>query len=80
MSVETYEDSFPAQVGWHPWFNRNLGREDVQVDFTPAWQEERGEDHLPTGHRIEPKPSPGTTASACPTASTSRSPGRGSWS
>ena len=25
---------------------------------TPAWQEERGEDHLPTGRRIEPRPGP----------------------
>jgi aldose 1-epimerase len=58
MSVETYESSFPAQVGWHPWFNRNLGRDDVRIDFQPAWQEERGEDHLPTGHRIDPKPGP----------------------
>lgn len=35
MSVETYGDSFPAQIGWHPWFNRNLGDggEDVRVDF-----------------------------------------------
>ncbi|WP_329274714.1 aldose epimerase family protein [Streptomyces sp. NBC_01451] len=62
MSVETYADSFPAQIGWHPWFNRNLGGADapaeVQVAFTPAWQEERGEDHLPTGKRIDPKPGP----------------------
>jgi aldose 1-epimerase len=64
MSVETYEDSFPAQVGWHPWFNRNLGGEDgadgddVRVGFTAAWQEERGDDHLPTGNRIEPRPGP----------------------
>ncbi|MFJ3663272.1 aldose 1-epimerase [Streptomyces sp. NPDC090119] len=58
MSVETYEDSFPAQIGWHPWFNRNLGGEDVRIDFHPAWQEERGEDHLPTGNRIDPKPGP----------------------
>ncbi|MER5938338.1 aldose 1-epimerase [Streptomyces sp. NPDC001928] len=61
MSVETYEDSFPAQIGWHPWFNRNLGGEgaqDARLDFTPAWQEERGDDHLPTGNRIEPKPGP----------------------
>ncbi|MEV0226438.1 aldose 1-epimerase [Streptomyces sp. NPDC050704] len=66
MSVETYDDSFPAQIGWHPWFNRNLGGEgtgtgggeNVRVDFTPAWQEERGDDHLPTGHRIDPKPGP----------------------
>ncbi|MBC9730809.1 aldose 1-epimerase [Streptomyces sp. TRM68367] len=61
MSVETYESSFPAQIGWHPWFNRNLGGEDAQdvrIDFTPAWQEERGDDHLPTGNRVAPGPGP----------------------
>ncbi|MEV0172737.1 aldose 1-epimerase [Streptomyces sp. NPDC050803] len=58
MAVETYEDSFPAQIGWHPWFNRNLGKEDVGLGFTPGWQEERGDDHLPTGNRIDPKPGP----------------------
>ncbi|MFJ9715835.1 aldose 1-epimerase [Streptomyces sp. NPDC101213] len=25
MAVETHGSSFPAQIGWHPWFNRNLG-------------------------------------------------------
>ncbi|WP_406373435.1 aldose 1-epimerase [Streptomyces sp. NBC_00647] len=60
MSVETYADSFPAQIGWHPWFNRNLGDggEDVRVDFRPGWQEERGDDHLPTGRRVDPQPGP----------------------
>ncbi|MFC7840534.1 aldose 1-epimerase [Streptomyces sp. NPDC001046] len=58
ISVETYESSFPAQIGWHPWFHRNLGGEDVRLDFSPAWQEERGDDHLPTGHRVDPKPGP----------------------
>ncbi|MGP3687042.1 aldose epimerase family protein [Streptomyces sp. IBSNAI002] len=60
MGVETYGDSFPAQAGWHPWFRRNLGTggEDVRLDFAPDWQEERGDDHLPTGHRIDPKPGP----------------------
>ncbi|NUP24814.1 MAG: aldose 1-epimerase [Streptomyces sp.] len=61
MSVETYETSFPAQIGWHPWFNRSLGgdgAEDVRLDFSPAWQEERGDDHLPTGNRIAPEPGP----------------------
>jgi aldose 1-epimerase len=60
MSVETYESSFPAQIGWHPWFNRTLGDggEDVRLDFAPAWQEERGADHLPTGNRIDPRPGP----------------------
>ncbi|MDX2562621.1 aldose 1-epimerase [Streptomyces sp. TX20-6-3] len=60
FGVETYDDSFPAQAGWHPWFLRNLGRggQDVRLDFTPAWQEERGDDHLPTGRRIDPTPGP----------------------
>jgi aldose 1-epimerase len=60
LAVETTGDSFPAQCGWHPWFLRNLGLggQDVEVDFAPAWQEERGEDHLPTGRRIVPEPGP----------------------
>ncbi|MFF4915864.1 aldose epimerase family protein [Streptomyces tendae] len=61
MSVETYESSFPAQIGWHPWFNRTLDGENgtgVEIAFDPAWQEERGDDHLPTGNRVEPKPGP----------------------
>ncbi|WP_037959999.1 aldose epimerase [Streptomyces violens] len=60
MGVETYGDSFPAQAGWHPWFLRDLGDggEGVRIDFDPEWQEERGEDHLPTGRRIDPRPGP----------------------
>ncbi|MFK8911361.1 aldose 1-epimerase [Streptomyces sp. YS-3] len=58
MGVETYGDSFPAQVGWHPWFRRSLGGEDVRLEFSPGWQEERGDDHLPTGRRIDPLPGP----------------------
>ncbi|MDK1473089.1 aldose 1-epimerase [Streptomyces sp. 549] len=58
--VETSAESFPAQVGWHPWFLRNLGRggSDVALDFTAEWQEERGEDHIPTGRRLSPQPGP----------------------
>ncbi|MCB5163496.1 aldose 1-epimerase [Streptomyces bambusae] len=59
MGIETYGDSFPAQAGWHPWFRRSLdGGEDVRLAFEPAWQEERGLDHLPTGRRIDPLPGP----------------------
>ncbi|OKI00271.1 aldose epimerase [Streptomyces sp. CB02923] len=58
MGVEASADSFPAQAGWHPWFLRSLGGEDVRIGFTAAWQEERGEDHLPTGRRIDPEPGP----------------------
>ncbi|WP_420713355.1 aldose 1-epimerase [Streptomyces sp. NRRL WC-3549] len=58
LGVETYGNSFPAQAGWHPWFLRNTGGQDVRIDFSAAWQEERGDDHLPTGHRIDPLPGP----------------------
>jgi len=60
LGVETYGDSFPAQAGWHPWFLRNLGQggQDAEPSFTPGWQEERGENHLPTGRRTDPKPRP----------------------
>ncbi|GAB2876758.1 aldose epimerase family protein [Streptomyces mayteni] len=60
LAVETLGDSFPAQAGWHPWFLRTLspGGKDVTLDFTAEWQEERGDDHLPTGHRVPPGPGP----------------------
>ncbi|MEU5578625.1 aldose 1-epimerase [Streptomyces huasconensis] len=60
LGIETYGDSFPAQAGWHPWFHRTLdgGGDPVRIDFTPAWQEERGDDHLPTGRRVDPRPGP----------------------
>ncbi|MEC4016429.1 aldose 1-epimerase [Streptomyces sp. H27-D2] len=68
MGVEATADSFPAQAGWHPWFLRNLGTggADVEVDFVPGWQEERGADHLPTGRRIDPLPSPWDDAFGMP--------------
>ncbi|MFD5036031.1 aldose 1-epimerase [Streptomyces sp. NPDC058377] len=58
LGIETYADSFPAQAGWHPWFLRNLGGQDARIAFDAAWQEERGDDHLPTGRRIDPRPGP----------------------
>lgn len=60
LGVETSGDSFPAQAGWHPWWLRNLGQggQDVELSFSAAWQEERGEDHLPNGNRIDPRPGP----------------------
>ncbi|MEN3582671.1 aldose 1-epimerase [Streptomyces sp. ZYX-F-203] len=58
MSLEAHGSSFPAQVGWHPWFNRSLDGAEAALAFEPAWQEERGPDHLPTGRRTEPAPGP----------------------
>ncbi|WP_415947368.1 aldose 1-epimerase [Streptomyces sp. KLOTTS4A1] len=60
MGIETYGESFPAQIGWHPWFRRALreGGAEASLAFEAAWQEERGENHLPTGKRISPQPGP----------------------
>ncbi len=60
MTVESAAESFPAQAGWHPWFERRLhaGGKPVEIGFAPAWQEERGEDYLPDGNRIAPLPGP----------------------
>ncbi|MET8826436.1 aldose 1-epimerase [Streptomyces sp. NPDC004610] len=59
MAIETYDNSFPAQIGWHPWFRRSLdGSAGAEIGFRAGWQEERGADHLPTGKRIEPRPGP----------------------
>ncbi|NMO01809.1 aldose 1-epimerase [Gordonia sp. TBRC 11910] len=60
MTVRATDQPFPAQVGWHPWFRRTLddAGEPLRIHFSPAWQEERGDDYLPTGRRIDPLPSP----------------------
>ncbi|MEU2107942.1 aldose 1-epimerase [Streptomyces sp. NPDC019507] len=60
LGVETYDDSFPAQAGWHPWFQRHAfpDGKGVRLDFIADWQEERGSNHLPTGRRIAPAPGP----------------------
>lgn len=60
MMVESTEDTFPAQLGWHPWFRRTLapasgrgGSDSLRVELEPTWLEERGDDHLPTGRRLD---------------------------
>ena len=60
MTVASDGDEFPAQAGWHPWFPRTLrpGGTPVQIAFDAAWQEMRGDDYLPTGRRIAPRPGP----------------------
>ncbi len=60
LRVESTGAAFPAQVGWHPWFRRELGvGGPLELSFAAAWQEERGADYLPTGRRIPPTAGPG---------------------
>lgn len=60
LRIATDHDPFPAQGGWHPWFLREVppATGPLAVDFRPAWQYERGADHLPTGRHIAPTPPP----------------------
>ncbi|MFV0548408.1 MAG: aldose 1-epimerase [Limnobaculum xujianqingii] len=71
LIVKTENESFPAAAGWHPWFAKwtgdteyvkqaQPGHEDdeLQVSFNADWQEEPGDNELPTGKRIEPQPGP----------------------
>ena len=60
LVVEALGEPFPAVVGWHPWFRRDLGRgEPVEWRLEATDQLVRGDDHLPTGERIPFDPSAG---------------------
>ena len=46
-------DPYPVELGWHPWFRRDLGRGGrAQVLLDAVRQVERGPDHLPTGRLV----------------------------
>ncbi|NUU68303.1 aldose 1-epimerase [Enterobacteriaceae bacterium BIT-l23] len=62
LEVGSASETFPASAGWHPWFAKyltdNAKGEELQVLFHADWQEESGNDELPTGNRIAPCPGP----------------------
>ncbi|ADO47513.1 aldose epimerase [[Enterobacter] lignolyticus] len=59
LEIHAIGDSFPASAGWHPWFNKKLGQgNELRVSFSPDWQEEAGNDELPSGNRVSPQPGP----------------------
>jgi aldose 1-epimerase len=60
ITVSSERDEFPATVGWHPWFPRELHGAQARVDLPATDQLVRGEDALPTGERIPYQPIPGT--------------------
>lgn len=62
LSVEAERD-MPVMVGWHPWFNRYLGRPDgppveVEVSIEAAWMYELDDRAIPTGRLVPPPPGP----------------------
>lgn len=58
LVIRSARERFPASAGWHPWFNKIVGGEALQIEFSPDWQEEPGDNELPTGRRIPPRPGP----------------------
>jgi aldose 1-epimerase len=48
----------PAAAGWHPWFRRRLGGEEVVLEFNAAWMELRDDEGIPSGSRVPPPPGP----------------------
>ncbi len=53
LTVESSGNSFPAEVGWHPWF-----RKPERLVFSPTSMYERDEFGLPTGALVDPADEP----------------------
>lgn len=49
----------PCSIGLHPWFRRRLVvGEDIRMRLDPVVMVERGDDALPTGRLVDPRPGP----------------------
>lgn len=62
LTVEA-ERNMPVMVGWHPWFNRFLGRPEgppveASLDVAPGSMYELDERAIPTGRLVPPPPGP----------------------
>ena len=54
LQVSTNDESLPAVVGWHPWFNRQLAHgAPAQWDLPDARMAIRGGDYLPNGQLVD---------------------------
>lgn len=54
ITVRALAGSFPAVVGWHPWFRRALGvGGDLEWMLDATSRLVRGDDHLPTGESVD---------------------------
>ncbi|MEL6982144.1 MAG: aldose epimerase [Actinomycetota bacterium] len=63
LSVEAGRSAMPAMVGWHPWFNRSLGRADgaaveAKLRFEAESMYELDDRAIPTGRLVPPPPRP----------------------
>ena len=58
LEVRSAENPFPASLGWHPWFVRELAGVRAELSFEAAEMYERDADGIPTGQRITPPAGP----------------------
>lgn len=66
LEITSADATFPAGVGWHPWFRRRLDRGGpVRLELPGDSMLERGPDHLPTGRLLGRRP-PGPYDDAFP--------------
>jgi aldose 1-epimerase len=53
LEIHSDRDAFPAVLGWHPWFRRQLSKgEPAELSFSAQAMYARDEQHIPTGERI----------------------------
>ncbi|MDH4143730.1 MAG: aldose epimerase [Acidimicrobiia bacterium] len=50
LALSSVEGAFPATIGWHPWFRRQLARGGAaELTFAARWRFERDDEGIPTG-------------------------------
>ena len=59
LEVHAHADAFPAVVGWHPWFRRQLADGSLlMLDFEPSSMLVRDATGIPTGEHAPPSDGP----------------------
>lgn len=59
LEVHARDEPFPASLGWHPWFARELSRGGPAVlSFTASHMLERDAEGIPSGRLVPPPPGP----------------------
>ncbi len=54
MEITAADETFPAGFGWHPWFRRNLGSDDVTIQAQVESRWILDHNMTPTGQSVEP--------------------------
>lgn len=58
MELTSEEAAFPAAIGWHPWFRRQLGEAAASVDLAASFMLERDGEGVATDRRVPVPPGP----------------------